>query len=299
MRKEIFPVFILIFIVVVNFSYSQTDLIPERTDENIVIASYNIKWLGNTPHDLVKLANVIEHFDVCGILEIKKESTLAELIAELEDKTGKDWGYTFGFRTNRPNGTYYEAYGVVWRKDRVELGNGVISGIWDSNEKFRNDPYVVSFKRKNFDFMLVLIHTRWSNDDDGTRAGEVAEIAEKIHWMRGFLTERDIILAGDFNYSGNAEPMTNLAEYLDFTQIDPNEESTFKSNYTGYASSYDHIYISEADTKEFIQGSSGILDVTKVVYGNNSTANMKNSKQELSDHLPVWAVFNVTLDDDD
>ena len=47
--------------------------IPQKTDDNIVVASYNIKWLGQAKHDLNKLAIVIEHFDVCGILEVKDE----------------------------------------------------------------------------------------------------------------------------------------------------------------------------------------------------------------------------------
>jgi len=75
--------------------------------------------------------------------------------------------------------------------------------------------------------------------------------------------------------------------------------STFKRDYTGYSSSYVHIYISASDTREFIQVSSGVLDATMLVYGSRSRQNMENSKRELSDHLPVWAVFRVTLPDDD
>ena len=56
----------------------------------------------------------------------------------------------------------------LWRKDRVELGDGVIGGVWDLEEAFRTDPYIVSFKRGNFDFALVFLHTRWSNDPEGT-----------------------------------------------------------------------------------------------------------------------------------
>lgn len=124
-------------------------------------------------------------------------------------------------------------------------------------------------------------------------------IAEQILWLRGFLSERDLILAGDFNYSGDKRAMRDMAEYAELTQIDPNHKSTFKNDFSGYSSSYDHIYISESDTKEFIQGSCGVLDTTTLFYGSKSADNMRRSKQELSDHLPVWAVFNVALPDDD
>jgi endonuclease/exonuclease/phosphatase family metal-dependent hydrolase len=295
--KSLIAVFAVFFIV--GFVFSQTAQVPQRTDDNVIVASYNIKWIGKTRHDFNKLAEVIQNFDVCGIIEIENESALAELVKSLEAKSGKVWGYVFGMRTHRPAGTYYEAYGAVWRKDRVELGDGIISGVWDLGEKFRNDPFMVSFKRKNFDFTMISIHTRWSDDDEGTRAGEIAEIAEQILGLRGFLAERDLILAGDFNYPGEETPMKKMAQAAELTQIDPNQNSTFKNDLSGYSSSYDHIYISEADTKEFIQGSSGVLDTTTLVYESRCKENMKRSKEELSDHLPVWAVFNVTLPDDD
>ena len=280
-------------------SAAQDYAIPQRTDSNIIVASYNIKWFGNDPHDLDKLAMVIENFDVCGIEEVKKESEVKRLAQALNQRTGYDWGYVYGVRTHRPHGSYYEAYAAVWRRDRVQLGNGLISNVWDSQESYRNDPYVVSFIRHNFDFALVLIHTRWSNDVDGTRSREVQEIGKFVNWIRRFLNERDIILAGDFNYSGGSQVMTDMAQATGFTQIDPNAKSTFKQDYSGYSSSYDHIYISSSDTSEFINGQCALLDATVLVYGDRSSAHMEDSKAELSDHLPVWAAFNVTQGDDD
>jgi len=272
--------------------------VPQRTDDNVVVASYNIKWLGQTTHDLDKLAQVIENFDVCGIVEVKQEATVAQLAEALKRRTNADWGYVYGIRTHRPGAMYYEAYAVVWRRDRVELGDGVVSNIWDLEEAFRNDPYLVSFKRKGFDFALLLVHTRWSDDPEGTRANEVAMVGEQLDWLSSFLTERDFIVAGDFNYSGDAAPMKDLAEASGLTQVDPNVPSTFKGDGSGYSSSYDHIYISRAHTTEFT-GQAGVLDATALVYGQKTPKNMNASMGELSDHLPVWAVFSVTAPDDD
>jgi hypothetical protein len=122
---------------------AQTHQLPARTQDNLIVASYNIKWLGQEPHDVAKLAQVVEHFDVCGVVEIKNERELATLAAALETRTGQVWGYVFGIRTHRPSGNYHEAYGALWRKDRVELGNGPVSNVWDLEEAFRNDPFVV------------------------------------------------------------------------------------------------------------------------------------------------------------
>ena len=129
--------------------------VPDRTDDNLIVASYNIQFFGRSEHDNKKLAKVIQNFDVCGIQEVHDEREIPKLVKELEKQTDKDWGYTFGVRTHRPGGDYHEAYGVVWRRDRVEMGDGVVGGIWDLEEAYRNDPYVAAFKRKGFDFVIA------------------------------------------------------------------------------------------------------------------------------------------------
>jgi endonuclease/exonuclease/phosphatase family metal-dependent hydrolase len=298
-KKIIFFFYLWFFLGSQMVCIAQDYRVPHRTISNIVIASYNIKWLGQTPHDFEKLAGVIQNFDVCGILEVKNENSIAELVEKLEKLTHKDWGYVFGMRTNRPHGSYFEAYAAIWRRDRVQLGDGIVSNIWDPEEVYRNDPFLVSFKRKNFDFTLFLVHTRWSQDDEGSRETEVKTLVEQIQLLRKFLNEKDIILSGDFNYSGKDSIMQMMAKSAGLIQIDPNANSTFKNDFSDYASSYDHIYISEADTREFQTGECSILDATQFIFGSLSLTNMKKSKNDISDHLPVWAIFRVNLEDDD
>ncbi len=272
---------------------------PERTDDNLIVASYNIKWLGQTKHDFKKLAKVIENFDVCGIVEVRKEIAVIELVREIEKLTNLDWGYTFGYRTTNPSGSYYEAYAVVYRRDRVQLGDGLISNVWDKNEAYRNDPYVVSFKSGNFDFALFLLHTRWSDDDDGNRKNEVAELKSQLDFFYSVSKEKDVLLMGDFNYSGNDTPMKEMAAASKLKQCDQNPLTTFKNDYSAYASAYDHLYISTSNTKEYMEGSANAFDVTNYIYGNNSAASMKKSKSELSDHLPIFGVYKTNGKDDD
>ena len=182
---------------------------------------------------------------------------------------------------------------------RVTLGNGLISNIFDPSEIYRNDPYVVSFTKDGFDFTLLLIHTRWSDDDYGSRKMEVAGLTSVVDYIKDMTAERDIIIIGDFNYSGNSSVMKQMAEDLKYIQIDPNLKTTFKKDFSDYSNPYDHIYISDTQTQEFIDGQAGIIDATELVYGNNSPGNMELSKAELSDHLPVWAAFSTTGVDDD
>lgn len=299
MRTRITLLIVAILTLAAAAARAASDKIPARTDGNLIVAAYNIQFFGQSEHDLAKLAQVIQHFDVCGVLEVKSEDEVPRLAAALENLTGEDWGYVFGIRTHRPNGRYHEAYAAVWRRDRVQLGDGIVSNIWDLEEAYRNDPFMVSFRRGGFDFTMLLVHTRWSDDDEGTRDNEIAMLAEHLSWMADFVPESDWIVAGDFNYPGTNDVMKAFAENSGLEQVDLDEPSTYKSDFSGYLSAYDHIYLNRSHTTEYVDDSAHVMDVTKIVYGDKSKAHMKDSKYELSDHLPVWAIFDVSGPDDD
>lgn len=269
--------------------------VPSRTENNLIVAAYNIQFLGDRTHDLDKLAEVIQHFDICGLIEVRKEAVIPRIVRSLEAKTHKAWGYVHGVRTHRPGGTYHEAYGFVWLRERVQLGDGLVSNIWDKTEKFRNDPFVASFKRDKFDFIMALIHTRWSDDIEGTRVDEIKSVAQQVNWMKTFIDEDDLLVAGDFNYSGAAPEMTEMAQEANLVQLDNNAKSTFKTNGSDFKSPYDHIYVGAQgkDTQGRLVGKCTTLDICHLVYGDNDPENMKRARTELSDHLPVFATFKV------
>jgi len=49
--------------------------------------------------------------------------------------------------------------------------------------------------------------------------------------------------------------MQSMATAADLAQVDKNEKSTFKGDFSGYASSYDHIYLSRDALREYIHDS--------------------------------------------
>ncbi len=269
--------------------------VPTRTDANIIVAGYNIQWLGSLPHDVRKLAKVISLFDVCGLIEVKAEKEIPLLVQALQAETSKDWGYVFGTRTHRPGSTYHEAFGFVFRRDRVELGDGLISNIFDKDETYRNDPFVASFRRAEFSFSMALLHTRWSDDSAGTRQDEVRGIAKQVVWMKRFVPEDDLIVTGDFNYPGTEQVMKDMARDANLKQLDNDPLSTFKADGSGFKSAYDHLYVGKEgkSTAARLIGECTSLDTCHVVYGDNAPSNMQLARTELSDHLPVFAEFKL------
>lgn len=291
-----FGIFVLVCFVEWSIAADPAQQTPDRSDGNIIVAAWNVKWFGNSDnHDFKGLAKVISRFDVCGIMEVRREGEFILLVNALEELTSEDWGYVYGPRTARPNGSYYESYGFVWRRDRVSLGDGIISNVWDKDEKYRNDPFICSFKRGNFDFVMALIHTRWTDDDSGNREDEILGVAEQVNRMRSYVPEQDLILSGDFNEPGTADAMRKMAEKAKLRQIDENPKSTFKSDGSGFSSSYDHMYIGDDMKTTFAQlvGKAQSLDTSIIAYGDNSQQNMQRARKELSDHLPIFAVFKT------
>ncbi len=273
---------------------------PRRVPERLTVAAYNVRRLGEKGKDLDALARVIRNFDICGLVEVQDEKSLALLAARLRSLTRRPWGFMYGEATRRPGGSYTEAYGVVWRRDRAQTGDGVMGNVWDPGERFRHDPFMASFKRGNFDFTLILLHTRWTNDKHGSRRDEVMAAAALVNRLRKRGNEKDFILMGDFNYSATSRILRDMAERGNLRRLTPGEPTTFKRDNSGYAHAYDHIYASRNTAeREFVPGLSRALDVTRYLYGDAGTESMARSKRNVSDHLPVWAAFHVTASDDD
>ncbi|MAG66157.1 hypothetical protein FJN13_14565 [Alteromonas mediterranea] len=295
-RPLFFITFFTLFLTTSALADYKTQILKQDNQSNLIVASYNIKWFQHANQSYEMLAQVISNFDICGIVELKDEKALRSLVGQLnkQSESQRGWGYAFGMRTHRPNGKYYESYGVVWDRDIVELGNGIISNVWDYNEDFRNDPFMVSFDWRGIDFTLILIHTRWSDDSDGTREGEVNAIANYIRYLRGFLPEEDIILAGDFNYSTDKTPIKKMLKKAGLYQLTSDDNTTIGKE-TLYISSYDHIFATESMMRWIKEKSGHAFDATAFVYGDRTEETMKISKRQLSDHIPVFIELNRDL----
>ena len=113
--------------------------------------------------------------------------------------------------------------------------------------------------------------------------------ARDFHWFQTLTAERDVILAGDFNYPATSPkigPTRNLPDIVNL--IPAGTLTTLKGSGQGFASGYDQLYVNGQATSE-ATGKGGAYDfVAGLGYTEEQQAG-----SEISDHLPVWAGFRI------
>lgn len=273
------------------YGWTQSVDVEPRTNSNLLVCSWNIKWFKDTGRDLTKLAKVIGKFDLCGIIELQSDKVMEELAEALEQETGEKWTYIQSDQTG--TSSYIEQFAFIWRDSKVRMVNGHVGNIADLGKIFRHQPYIASFRSGNFDFRFLLIHTRWTTPEQ--RAKEVEQIAKSFEFFKNLTKEKDLILAGDFNYTQSAAKMKPITEIANVINLVPmGAKTTLKGSGEGFSSWYDHIYVDSQATKEATRKGNAYDFVEGLGYSATQTA-----KKELSDHLPVWAEFRVDGEDDD
>ncbi len=65
-------------------AYPQSVNVQPRQPSNLLLCSWNIKFFKDTGRDLSKLAQVIAHFDICGIIELQSDQVLQDLFDTLD-----------------------------------------------------------------------------------------------------------------------------------------------------------------------------------------------------------------------
>lgn len=270
---------------------AQSTEVVSRTDAHLLVCSWNIKWFKDTGRDLAKLAKIIAKFDLCGIIELQSDRVLEGLAAALEQETGERWTYIQSNHTGHAQ--YREQFAFIWRDAKVRIASGHVGNVADFKDLFRHEPYIASFRSRNFDFRFLLIHTRWTPPE--AREVEVRQIAQDFQFFQSLTREKDLIVAGDFNYPPGSSKMKPLRDLPNIVNLIPaNTKTTLKGQGEGFSEWYDHIYVDSQTTTE-ATGRGNAYDFV----GGLGYTSTQQARGEISDHLPVWAEFGIDGPDDD
>ncbi len=242
---------------------------PRRTDENLIIASWNIKEFGHTtqriPESYFYIAEILSYFDLIAVQEIKSSLNDLYIIMRL---LGDDWGYLVNDITEGDSGNS-ERSCYIFNRKRVQLAG--LAGeivLWDdltqisSIKQLKRTPYITGFTAgwKTFAMINLHLHPGSKTADISLRKEEVSlllkALAEKKR--RDRLWSNNLVCVGDFNFYTGAtkdDPTIQMIADAGFKEvsglvgIDTNASQT---------DAYDRFFLSENEYFSLRQNSTGL-----------------------------------------
>lgn len=259
-----------------------TQMIPARTVNTILVASFNLQRLGpsklKSNWTMDRLVEIIRQFDVIALQEItdQSEQALPQLVQRV-NQSGARYSMAVSPRVGRAASGYYEQYAFVFDTDRIAGGQQYCYLVQDQNDYLHREPFVGRFATRTnqpFTFTLVNVHT----DPDEVRE-ELNHLARLLNEIRNFeYPEDDVLLLGDLNAKpGQLQGLDQIPGLESLIQLPTNA----RKNKT-----LDNILIDRRLTTE-MTGRAGTMDLERM-FGVSM-----NEVLQISDHLPVWAEFIV------
>jgi len=279
--------------------------IPKRTRSNFRLLTWNIRNFHGRKEDkaISYIAEIIKHFDVIAIQEVKDDLGGIE---KLQRVLGKK--YKFVFSDPAGNG---ERLVFCYNSKKIQftgLAAEIVMAPGQGKQtvtpelEFERTPYMASFRTSGCNFILVTVHIYYgSGSAVKYRLDEIKNIAKFLEKRSGDTDslDSDYIACGDFNIERvraktkktKEDPLDDLFDALQSKGlIIPDDIQNSPSNLSKDRH-FDQIAYHKYDdtTISFVKG--GVIDFVGAVYQND-----KKLKYRLTDHLPIWAVFETTPD---
>lgn len=270
----------------------------QQSSQTITVASFNTLHLGwNNQKDLIRFAHTVALFDIVALQEVMNEDTLKRVISLLESETKTPWAYIISSeKIGRTS--YKEFYAVVYRTDRIEFVQGS-AGIWkDDGDKFEREPFFATFRSGNFDFTLLVMHSKFDGKKEVMRK-EAASLADVfVSIQESDPNEQDIILLGDFNLAPSDTGWQQMRLIPTATHLLSDTVKTTIGTSGSLANSYDNIWIQMKYTRWEYSGTAQAQHEVFRLF-ESSPNPVLDVRKYISDHLPIYAVFYTGRSDDD
>ena len=255
-------------------------------------ASWNIRILSDKSRDdaeLQKVAQTLIDYDFISIVELRDEKVL-QRTQKILSEMGKEYAYDLsppvGRGVKERVAFLYDTSFI----DVVQKGQ-LYPDDADNVDNFIRDPYWATFRAGMFDFSIIAVHIVWG-DRVGARRDEITELAKVYKHVQDANgeDENDVLLVGDFNRDpGDPKAFGALMGIPSMTALfHLPQKSHIKDS-----SLYDNILFEKTYLTEYM-GKNGIDKFDETDFGNDDKA----ANDAVSDHRPVWAVFNILMDDD-
>lgn len=279
--------------------------IPDRHDDNLIIATWNLTNFGlqrRDPEHLEIMAEIIRPFDIVAIQELADD--VSDFL-RLTTLLGNDWEYYYTDVAGNQ-----ERAGFLYRSDRAQpfglSAELAMRGyerrritVEDVNEEFpgfNRNPFMLGFTSGDFEFTLVNVHLYWSNF--GLRQLETKALGK---WAssradRDFPPNNDIILIGDFNMPRVSPDDRIYRELRQYGLRVPDHRTNFIGTNLAGDAFYDEIIFFPGRTTEFA-GKLGVVDFDSALFAGlweeDQRDFFKYIRYYIADHRPLWAEFTV------
>jgi endonuclease/exonuclease/phosphatase family metal-dependent hydrolase len=261
---------------------------PDAYIGEIKLASWNIRVFSDKKRDDTELRRICQNlikYDFIALLEVKDEQILIRTRNMLADM-GRSYNYQVSEEIGRK---VKERYAFIYDTAKISV---LIPGrvFPDTRDYFIREPYFATFSSGKFDFTVIATHILYG-DKASDRRAEIQHLAEVYEQVKsGNPNEKDVILVGDFNREPTDKvAFSNLRSIPSMTNLfnPPQKSVIYDSNL------YDNIWFQKEYVKAYT-GKKGIDKFDETDFANNDKA----ASLAVSDHRPVWAVFDTKIDDD-
>jgi len=282
----------------------------KKTDQNLIIATWNIRALSEyfeswdenpgspkrNRRALVYIAEVIRHFDVVAIQELKRKTiAVRTIIAEF---LGPHWDLILSDITVGGEGNT-ERLAFLFDTRRVNssgLAGEIVlpppkKGI--PAEQFDRTPYIVGFETSGVPFTLLTAHIKYGKIPQA-RIGELKALADfTANEIRdrslSDSESRNLIVLGDFNIDKRGDnPL--FSAFVSTGLYVPKELLGVKTTYGKEAKHYDQIAWFRSLTDLSYNKNAGVVDFMGAVF---RKLTRKQASYRVSDHYPIWAEFRI------
>ena len=294
--------------------------IPARSDETLLIASWNIrdfgkrKYGGRPKEALHYLAEIISRFDIVSIQEVGRNLSEFDILMSI---LGRQWKYVMSDTTEGRRGNN-ERMAFVYNSGKVYFGG--LAGelvlppirrngeVIPANQVWRS-PFITGFRAGWSKFMMTSVHIQWgsSTANSPERVQEITEVAQFLmkRTEDDEVWSRNLILLGDFNVFNIGDETFKALTDADF--LIPQEIRDITTN-AGRNRHYDQIAFRVQPGRLDYLGKAGAFSVYNHVYSDESLyaaelaeAGVRFSTWRTymaSDHLPLWVQLKIDYSDE-
>lgn len=252
---------------------------PPLDTSGLVLATWNIRHFSpKRDPPLAKIARIIERFDLVAIQEIRDPCVIQDLLhAHLPSNWSASISAEIKFGS-REDFKFTEYYAFVYNMDKLRCEGKV---KFESSTLWR-DPFICNFSSGSFSFIACTVHLTWSGD----RVEDLESLSEVITNLQS--KSNNFVILGDFN----TETLSDVPDdFFGLTPLlNPNFGTSTFSAMTPIGHLYDNICIPSKTHELFKESGIFCFDIEGF---DRTREGRRQAKFSVSDHRPVWALFQL------